>query len=135
MINWFEKHNKTSWTITILIAISIFVLSSINFGSGAGGGSSIYSTIYHFFAFFFLSGFLMISVMNGKGINSGRKEVWIISIMLAGLYGVLDELHQYFVPGRSSSMGDVTLDFGGVLIASMVYFLFLEYKTLNKERV
>lgn len=32
------------------------------------------------------------------------------------LYGVLDEVHQAFVPGRSPEMGDVLADWAGVIV-------------------
>jgi VanZ family protein len=36
---------------------------------------------------------------------------------LAAMYGVSDELHQAFVPGRSPDVGDVTADAAGAAIA------------------
>tara|TARA_B100000315_G_scaffold20586_1_gene18176 strand:+ start:4911 stop:5306 length:396 start_codon:yes stop_codon:yes gene_type:complete len=44
------------------------------------------------------------------------KTVAILAILLSGLYGISDEVHQYFVPGRESSIGDVTANFIGAAI-------------------
>lgn len=44
------------------------------------------------------------------------KTIALLSILFSSLYGVSDEIHQYFVPGRESSMGDVMADFIGAVI-------------------
>ena len=41
-----------------------------------------------------------------------------ISTLIAGLYGLSDEIHQYFVPGRSSEVLDWVADTVGALIAA-----------------
>jgi len=116
-IIWFEKHNKISWTITILIAIIIFYLSSKTFPTTATPTTNFLSIAYHFFAFFFLAFFLLISLIKGK-IN---KPLFAIAILIAVLYGISDEIHQYFVPGRFSSLKDVLINSTGILFASVVY--------------
>ncbi len=45
---------------------------------------------------------------------SGRRAV-VIAAALASLYGVSDELHQAFVPGRETSAGDWVADTVGAL--------------------
>ncbi len=44
------------------------------------------------------------------------KIVAVLAIAFSGLYGISDEIHQYFVPGRESSIGDVTADFIGAAV-------------------
>jgi len=39
------------------------------------------------------------------------------SVLVASLYGISDEFHQYFVPGRSSDVWDWVADTIGALIA------------------
>ena len=53
-----------------------------------------------------------------------RSHVWRVVFIITGisvLYGITDELHQYFVPGRDCSIFDLTADaiggFSGALIA------------------
>jgi len=101
-ISWFEEHNKISWTITILIAIIIFYLSSITF-EGIPTGQTINSYIYHFSAFFSLAFFLLISIIKK---NKNQKLIFS-GIIIAILYGISDEIHQFFVPGRACSFNDV----------------------------
>lgn len=55
------------------------------------------------------------------------KEKWkvLASILLAFLYACSDEVHQYFVPGRSCEFRDVCIDTCGVvfgiIIVSLIY--------------
>jgi VanZ family protein len=52
-------------------------------------------------------------------------------IVAAVLYGISDELHQFFVPGRHLSLFDVFLDSVGVIFATMIYLIRLEWKSKN----
>ena len=124
MISWFEKHNKLSWIITLIIVVMIFYISSIEFEpSVPGGGISIYPTLYHIVAFFFLALFLSISMVRGK--NTG---LFFLVIILSVTYGISDELHQFFVPGRNTSISDVFLDSVGIVFAIISYFIYIEYR-------
>ncbi|MBT8121099.1 MAG: VanZ family protein [Gammaproteobacteria bacterium] len=50
-------------------------------------------------------------------------QLWAVTA-LTGVYGLLDEYHQSFIPGRFSSLGDVIADLvGGFLGALLVYLL------------
>lgn len=44
------------------------------------------------------------------------------AIALTTLWGYLDELHQAFVPGRSSDVLDLLADFIGAIVGSAIYF-------------
>jgi len=116
MINWFNKHNKISWLITIIMAIIIFYVSSLIF-SGSGGSTSYIGYVYHFTAFSYLALFLLISLTNGKY----STNLIILGIILAILYGISDEIHQYFIPGRDSSIKDILINSIGILITGIAY--------------
>lgn len=48
----------------------------------------------------------------------GRTARWALSVSIVGciLFGASDEVHQYFVPNRSSEWADVVADAVGVLV-------------------
>ena len=116
MINWFEKHNKISFLIVLVMASIIFYVSSLSF-SGTGGGIRYKSYIYHFTAFSYLALFLLISLSKGKY----NKLLILIAVFIAIIYGISDEIHQYFVPNRFPSLIDILTNSIGILITSIAY--------------
>ena len=51
------------------------------------------------------------------------RQLWAVTAV-TGLYGILDEFHQSFVPGRFATAGDAVADIsGGFLGALLVYLL------------
>ncbi len=117
MISYFEKHAKLSWMITIIIAIAIFYISSLTF-AGVAPGTSLKALLYHLTAFFFLGLFLLISLVKGKAEN-----LVIVAVLIAVIYGITDEIHQFFVPGRASAISDVLVNNVGITFAFLVYYI------------
>ena len=130
VIKWFENHNRVSWLITILIAIIIFYISSLIFPKGISVGFPWKSIAYHFYAFLFLSAFLLISLTKGK-----NKKLILLSIILTIIYAISDEIHQFFVPGRYFAISDILTDSAGILFAALIYILlrYKEFKLTNNE--
>lgn len=72
--------------------------------------------VIHAFVYFILAILLYLSFF-----NSGlRKHILLISLAFAVTYGVSDEIHQYYVPGRIASIGDVIADSIGALLGSFL---------------
>lgn len=124
MISWFEKNYKISLVIAVLIAIAMFYISSLSFGSsGEKGGTNSIAILYHIFAYFFLALFLGFALIKGK-----YNHLFIIVILISIFYGVTDEIHQYFVPGRNASIYDVGINFVGIALSSLFYFVSIEFR-------
>lgn len=49
-------------------------------------------------------------------------------VIITSLYGISDELHQYFVPGRDSSVGDWLADSLGALTAVLIVCISIRLK-------
>lgn len=60
----------------------------------------------HFFLYFLLGLFLYRATRS-----------YFLSILFGVFYGITDEVHQVFVPGRSSGFFDILVDSGGVIIS------------------
>ena len=116
MITWLEKHNKISWTFTLLTAVAIFYVSTLIFAPSLVYTLNIRAILYHILAFFFLTFFLIASISPGRKIN-----LFIPTLLLALIYAGSDEIHQFFVPGRSFSLTDIWLDSIGIRLASVIY--------------
>lgn len=53
-------------------------------------------------------------------LNANRWRLLVGAVVLTTLYGLSDEWHQSFVPGRDASAADLLADFAGALIGSAV---------------
>ena len=124
MISLLEKNRWFSWTITVLIFAFIFYVSSLSFPPPPAGPPSITATVYHISVFFLLMIFFLISALNRKW----RWNTMLLSILIITVYAALDELHQYFVPGRYMSFDDFLFNFAGITIASLIYFILIFWK-------
>lgn len=63
---------------------------------------------------------------------------YILAWLAASLYGVLDEWHQTFVPGRGATLADMKLDslsaLAGVVVAAIIIELWRVYKAKKESQ-
>ncbi len=100
------------WFATIGYMSLIFYLSSMN--DGLPDLPSNFDKVVHAMIYIPLAFLLYIS-LNRSGIT---RFLFITAFFLAGIYGITDEFHQSFVPGRDSSVGDIAADFAGAFLGS-----------------
>lgn len=75
----------------------------------------------HAFEYFILA-ILTSVLLFSFGMKGKSAIIYIMFICL--FYAVTDEFHQSFVPGRTSLVSDVLIDFSGSLIGIAVFYLF-----------
>lgn len=106
--------------------VAIFVLSSI---PGKGGGKAgrfmadidpQLQNLLHLPLFALLQ-YLWLRGLAARGVRGVRLFAGSLLITLG--YGVFDEFHQYFVPGRYASLNDLLLNLTGALIGLLIYRL------------
>ena len=54
----------------------------------------------------------------------------VIAFIISVSYGLLDEVHQYFIPGRVMSLTDILLNFTGVILA-ISFFKLISIKNIS----
>jgi VanZ family protein len=64
--------------------------------------------------------------------NKKGKDAIIYIVFISLFYAVTDEFHQSFVPGRTSLVSDVLVDFAGALIGLLVFY-FVYYKIIRRQ--
>jgi len=80
-------------------------------------------------------GFLSMGSCKANGCRHQAFHYWLV-VTLVGVYGVLDEVHQYFVPGRQSDILDVLADIsGGLLGAGLMLLLLRKYMQATAAEV
>ncbi len=76
--------------------------------------------VLHFFAYALL-GALFLRAFKTTRIKNKLKLILILSVLLSSLYGISDEIHQYFVPYRSADHMDVLADMLGGIMGVYIY--------------
>ena len=76
----------------------------------------------HFIEYAIL-GFLIIRALYSTKDEFRVKNLRLIAVFLAILYGASDEFHQYFVPGRNMDILDLLSDGFGAYIGQLFYKL------------
>lgn len=74
----------------------------------------------HFFEYALLGSLLAATCLS---FHKSNGFTFIISVICGTLYAVSDEIHQYFVPGRSCQISDMLLDSSGVLFGTAIVIL------------
>ena len=119
--------NRKKWYVFYLLAPImyggiIFLLSSI---------SRYPEPLTHLFSFdkllhlaeYFVLGCLLMRMLTTAPWRFAVRLSWLLTLAIGILYGMGDELHQSFVPGRMASIYDVLFDAAGVICAVLSYEL------------
>jgi VanZ family protein len=127
-LDYLEKNSIIPAIITLLIAISIFYVSSQQFAPMQNPqANNLRAISYHFGIFFLLSFFFSISIVKEK-----RIKILPAATIIGVLYGISDEIHQLFVPGRYFSLQDILINSIGVILASTLYLYTINYRNGRK---
>ncbi len=100
--------------LTIALMAFIFYLSSLPYIDVAPSFSNS-DKVMHILAYGLLGGLFALSLQPWKGTLSW-KQVGVVTLFTIA-YGISDEFHQYFIPGRDASILDIIADGTGGFIA------------------
>lgn len=115
-----KKHSGSTlstvvvWLPTILYCGLIFYLSSSPLPESVSQ-LPVSDKVLHFLEYGLLSSLFFYSLRRSSP-RRGIRATAVLSILFASLYGASDEIHQYFVPGRDSSIADVLADVFGAIV-------------------
>ncbi|HEU5081595.1 MAG TPA: VanZ family protein [Opitutaceae bacterium] len=112
-----------TWLWPILVAATIFIES----GQGVVAGPDLpnFDKVAHFFVY----GLLATLLLRTSTLRElGGRGVWI-ALALTSLFGVSDEFHQSFTPGRSVDFLDWIADTSGAALALFCYARWTFYRS------
>lgn len=103
------------WAPAVVWMSVLFYLSSLSDPLPAGLSVPDYYTHGAAYA--------VLAVLAGRALAGGigrpfKAAAGVATVVLCTLYGVSDEYHQSFVPGRDASVGDVAKDLGGAILGA-----------------
>ncbi len=116
------SERRTVGALALAWAGVIFVASSIPARQMPQVGFLVHDKLVHVGAYAPLGALSLLALRT----TSVRFPAWLLVVLggvIAGAYGVTDEFHQRFVPGRSVEALDVTADFIGGCLGSVAAFV------------
>lgn len=123
-INKFNFNNQIScliglWFPVLVCMGSIFYFSSLP-GSDVPDLFLFQDVVFHLLVYGVLAYFFSRALKNTyRGLRLSKAIYF--SVLFGMIYGITDELHQLFVPGRLSSVSDVFIDSVGSFLGSLFY--------------
>lgn len=119
MYSYLEKHYKYLVNFPLVIYwIILFILTSLP--SSAAITMNVSDKIEHFGAYGLLSVFLYLNLYFQNRFELLKKFPATFTVLIASIYGMVDEIHQMYVPGRSAEFLDWLADFSGSLVAVLI---------------
>lgn len=118
--------------LALLYAAAIFILSSMPTIPMPPQYYELPSPdkLSHTALYFGLGILLCLSFRNATNPKISKRTI-MLSFIIGTIYGVLDEVHQAFVPGRTASLIDVAFNILGILIAIAIFWSYERWR--NKK--
>lgn len=66
---------------------------------------------------------LLTHALRSTAAQRNALALWAAAVLITVVWGAIDEIHQAFVPGRFSDVGDLIADACGAALGSLVYLL------------
>lgn len=115
-----------------LYSLWIIYLSSLSSPTIPDFGFTWQDKVIHAGAFFVYGMFLQLFLAKTLRLKFGAKYI-LLFFLIGCLFGASDEVHQYFVPGRSSEVLDWMADTTGLLLSLVMIFSFSKFRTSSKK--
>jgi VanZ family protein len=126
-----KKKIPYSW-LALAYAVLILIVSSIPDLKTPQLGFEYQDKLYHFIEYGIFSVFLFFALLNSSK-DFLRKNVLLISLLIGASFGILDELHQKFIPGRQADVLDFTADFVGVALIQICFWVYHRKKSVKSS--
>ncbi len=124
-----------AFTPAVIVMATLFYSSSME--ADQLPGVEISDKLAHLIAY----GLLTFTWLYGfaRGTRLSMPAVYTLSLVLSGLYGVSDEYHQSFVPGRDTSGLDIVANLAGALLCISLYIAlhkrtYFSFLNLRRDR-
>lgn len=133
MLKYLLANKKLTHILLSLWWIGMFIGTSIPGRALPALGAG--DKIKHFGAFFGLSILLSITMKIQDKYTFLKNHTYIATIVILALYGVIDELHQSLIPGRSTDVLDWFADMIGTILGLLVirFFVFNKIEAQPKN--
>ncbi len=126
LYNFFQRYKFLSVYLPLIIYWGI-LFAATTLPTQHMPKTGINDKIEHFLGYFLLT-FLLCNTLYFQDKKVTMKKFPVaLALGIVAFYGMVDELHQYFIPGRFCDINDWIADVIGALIAGVLYFFLKMY--------
>lgn len=134
LFNYLERNKVVLVYLPLVIYwILLFTLTSLPTNSVPSVG--VNDKVEHFAAYFVLSFLLYFTLIFQQKSITLKKNAFLFSILFVILYGILDEVHQLLIPGRSCEFLDFFADVLGGVLGMILMKLFVKLNKFQEQSV
>ena len=135
MYSFLKAHRKRLVYLPLIIYwIILLIATSIPTDDFPRVLMTVGDKVKHFAAYFILGGYLTIAFLVQERFPLLRKYFIFAAILAATIYGLIDEIHQAFIPGRFYELLDWVADILGATVGSLIVGLTLKKFVFGKKR-
>ena len=116
----------------IAYAALIYYISSLPGINPPSIGISWEDKIYHFGEYALFSFFTFIALRYYRA-DWIKRNIYIFAALIACLFALTDELHQFYVPGRESTLSDLISDCCGAVTTQLLIWTILRLKKPKRD--
>lgn len=113
--------------LAILYAGLIFYFSSLSTVPLPDYVVSVKDYALHFIEFGVLAVLLILAMFK-------LKYKYEATVIIGFLYAIIDEIHQFFVPGRVFSFTDIMMDWLGIIVVVLIFYYFENRKSFIEKQ-
>lgn len=114
------------------LVVRIFVKLGIDLESSLGDIATLIVRKAAHFSEYFILGILTMKLVNYYFEAKLNK---VYPLLFIFCYAFLDEIHQYFIPGRSMAFKDIMIDTFGGMTAILVYNIIVSFRKTNVKEI
>ena len=118
------------FTITV---VQIITGKSLELNDPFVEGVQLFIRKFAHFTIYAIGGFLIMNYAYSA--ETTQKQKILHSIYFGGVYAITDEIHQFFVPGRSGNIFDVGIDTLGVIVGVFAYLIIRRIIRIIKNKI
>lgn len=122
MFKFLEQHKVTLVYIPLAV-YWVVLLAATSFPTDRIPSLGVSDKIKHFGAYLVLAALLNLALMFQNKWENIKDKAAPAAVVIATLYGILDEIHQIFIPGRSAEFLDFIADMIGALAGVFIIYL------------
>jgi len=114
--SWKSWYSRLTLVLPVAYMAGIFYLSSKK-----GSGLSLPAPDYIMHALLYAGLGVCWRLALSTGLGLPRRRAIFLVLVVATIYGVTDEWHQSFVPGRSPELSDLVADSAGAVVSQVCW--------------